>query len=136
MITAAATSEIQKEEMEDVQACVSSAVVSSTADSSKKKRNISRKRKLSNNVGVADTATAAETAAATEKKAEMKRIWEAAIAAATQKKAEKKKIREAATGKRVAAITAKKMKEAADQKPPQGQEKWVDKLGNPAPIYK
>jgi hypothetical protein len=56
MITAAATSEIQKEEKEDV---------SSTADSSNKKRNISRKRKLagssrsnhSNNVGVADTTT-------------------------------------------------------------------------------
>jgi hypothetical protein len=28
------------------------------------------------------------------------------------------------------------MKEAADQKPPQGQEKWVDELGNPTPIYK
>ena len=78
----------------------------------------------------------AATAAATQKKAETKKIREAATAAATQKKAETKKIREAATDNRVSALTAKKMKEAADQKPPQGQEKWVDELGNPTPIYK
>jgi hypothetical protein len=55
---------------------------------------------------------------------------------AEKKKAETNKIREAATDNRVSALTAKKMKEAADQKPPQGQEKWVDELGNPTPIYK
>jgi hypothetical protein len=79
----------------------------------------------------------AATAAATQMKAETKKIREAATAAAaaTQKKAETKKIREAATDNRVSALTAKKMKEAADQKPPQGQEKWVDELGNPSPIY-
>jgi hypothetical protein len=187
MITAAESSDIQKEEMEDVPACVTSAVVSSTANSSKKKR----KRKVEwSAVGVADTTTtrrrlqcldcrysacqcavttqtkaetkkireacldcryiACQCAVTTQTKAETKKIREAATAAATQKiaetkkkreaatqkKAETKKIREAATDRRVSALTAKKMKEAANQKPPQGQEKWVDELGNPTPIYK